>query len=60
MKHKLLTASAAFPLAMMLGGGAIWCLVTGFGLPVEDPKLLLTVWVLCALGGDGSADVHQL
>ena len=51
MKHKLLTASAAFPLAMMLGGGAIYCLVTGFGLPVEDPKLLLTVWVLCALGG---------
>ena len=51
MKHKLLTASAAFPLAMMLGGGAIYCLITAFDLPVEDPKLLLTVWVLCALGG---------
>ena len=51
MKHKLLTASAALPLAMMLGGGAIYCLVTAFSLPVEDPKLLLTVWVLCALGG---------
>ena len=51
MKHKLLTASAALPLALMLGGGAIYCLVTAFGLPVEDPKLLLTVWTLCALGG---------
>ena len=51
MKHKLLTASAAFPLALMLGGGAIYSLVTAFGLPVEDTKLLLTVWVLCALGG---------
>ena len=51
MKHKLLTASAAFPLAMMLGGGAIYCLITAFDLPVEDPKLLLTVWVLCAIGG---------
>ena len=51
MKHKLLTASAAFPLAMMLGGGAIYCLITAFSLPVEDPKLLLTVWALCALGG---------
>ena len=51
MKHKLLTASAAFPLAMMLGGGAIYCTITAFSLPVEDPKLLLTVWALCALGG---------
>ena len=51
MKHKLLTASAAFPLALMLGGGAIYCLITAFGLPVEDPKLLLTVWTLCAIGG---------
>ena len=51
MKHKLLTASAAFPLAMMLGGGAIYCLITAFDLPVEDPKLLLTVWALCAVGG---------
>ena len=51
MKHKLLTASAAFPLAMMLGGGAIYCLITAFSLPVEDPKLLLTVWALCAVGG---------
>ena len=51
MKHKLLTASAAFPLAMMLGGSAMYCLITAFSLPVEDPKLLLTVWVLCAMGG---------
>ena len=51
MKHKLLTASAAFPLALMLGFGAIYSLITAFDLPVEDPKLLLTVWLLCALGG---------
>ena len=51
MKHKLLTASAAAPMSMMLGAGAIYCLVTAFGLPVEDPRLLLTVWALCTLGG---------
>ena len=51
MKHKLLTASAAFPLALMLGFGTIYSLITAFDLPVEDPKLLLTVWVLCAIGG---------
>ena len=51
MKHKLLTASAAFPLALMLGFGAIYSLITAFDLPVEDPKLLLTVWLLCAIGG---------
>ena len=51
MKHKLLTASAALPLALMLGGGAIYCLVTAFGLPVEESGRLWMVWALCALGG---------
>ena len=31
MKHKLLTASAALPVAMMLGCGAIYGLITAFG-----------------------------
>ena len=51
MKHKLLTASAAAPLALMLGGGAIYCLVTAFGLPAEDPGKLWMVWTLFALVG---------
>ena len=51
MKHKLLTASAAAPLALMLGGGAIYCLVTAFGLPVEEAGRLWMIWALCALGG---------
>ena len=51
MKHKLLTASAALPIAMMLGAGAIYGLITAFGLPVEDPGRLFVLWTLCALGG---------
>ena len=51
MKHKLLTASAALPLALMLGGGAIWCLVTAFGLSVEEAGRLWMIWALCALAG---------
>ena len=51
MKHKLLTASAALPLALMLGGGAIYCLVTAFGLSVEEAGRLWMIWALCALAG---------
>ena len=51
MKHKLLTASAALPIAMMLGAGAIYSLITAFGLPVEDPGRLFVLWTLCSLGG---------
>ena len=51
MKHKLLTASAALPLALMLGSGAIYCIVTAFGLSVEESGRLWMVWALCALAG---------
>ena len=51
MKHKLLTASAALPIAMMLGAGVIYGLITAFGLPVEDPGRLFVLWTLCALAG---------
>ena len=51
MKHKLLTASAALPLSVLLAWGAIHSMVTGLGLPVGDPGQLLLVWALCALAG---------
>ena len=51
MKHKLLTASAAAPVALLLTWGSIFCMVTGLNLPVDDVGRLLLMWTLCALAG---------
>ena len=51
MKHKLLTASAAVPVALILTWGSIFCMVTGLNLPVDDVGRLLLMWLFCALAG---------
>ena len=51
MKHKLLTASAAVPIAVLLTWGSIFCMVTGMNLPVDDVGRLLLMWAFCSLAG---------
>ena len=51
MKHKLLTAAAALPIAFCLSWSAIHVMVTGLNLPVDAPGQLCIIWLLCALAG---------
>lgn len=51
MKHKLLTASAALPLSLLLAWGSIFAMVTGLDLPVDVPGGLILTWSLCAMAG---------
>ena len=51
MKHKLLTASAAVPIALLLTWGSVFSMVTGLHLPVDDAGRLLLMWLFCALAG---------
>ena len=51
MKHKLLTAAAALPIAFCLSWSAIHVMVTGLNLPVDAPGRLCIIWLLCALAG---------
>ena len=51
MKHKLLTASAALPLSVLLAWGSVFSMVTGLNLPVDDPVRLVLMWCFCALAG---------
>ena len=53
MKSKLLTASAALPLSLMLAWGAMEAMITGLNLPVDRPLWIFIVWALIALAGCG-------
>lgn len=51
MKHKIFTASAAFPLSLMLCWSAMETMISGLNLPVDRPVWLFLLWALLALAG---------